>query len=75
MTTRFEQIAAAFPLHCQRIAEATYDEGGIGPLLTLQRAAPIGNAGETLADLFYWCDTSEGHLYWRALAMGAGWTI
>lgn len=69
--TRFEQIASAFPLHAQRIAEATHQcegavEGGLEYLFA--ELHDDWDAGLTLASLFYWSDTPEGHNYWRRLA-------
>jgi hypothetical protein len=69
MTTRFERIAAAYPLHAQRIAEATYNESRFG-LKWLQRDAGVLSAGAILSAAFYWGNTREGNDYWCALCMG-----
>lgn len=64
--TRFEQIAAAFPLHCQRIAECAYQDGA---LIHIMRGRPDqdGPAG-ALRGAFVWSRTEEGHDYWKTLA-------
>jgi hypothetical protein len=71
--TRFEQIAAAFPLHCQRIAEATFQHCGDTRLLTDQSDDfdLKQGAGAILQASFLWDHTAEGHNYWSALRHGA----
>jgi hypothetical protein len=64
--TRFEQIAAAFPLHCQRIAEIA----GRRWLDRVRSMIAWGNAGDELQCAFHWAATDEGHDYWRSLAQG-----
>lgn len=71
--TRFDMIAAAFPLHAQRIAECTYlCVGGDRVLPRLLTDPPYDfelkhGAGSILQGLFCWEHTSEGHGYWSAL--------
>ena len=68
MTTRFEQIAAAFPLHAQRIAECVYEQKGTSGLDRLMCLS-----GHTsLLELFLWDGTEEGPDYWCALYDGRG---
>jgi hypothetical protein len=66
--TRFEQIAAAFPLHAQRIAELA------GPVwLARARVREASNsldASDILRGAFAWNFTSEGYKYWWTLADG-----
>lgn len=66
--TRFEQIAAAFPLHAQWIAECTAE-------IWLQHAADALDmqygAGWVLRRAFNWSMTDEGFEYWNALSDGA----
>lgn len=66
LQTRFEQIASAFPLHAQRIAECA------GPKwLEWSRNTPVHDgmeAGHVLRGAFHWAQTQEGHNYWRRLA-------
>ena len=67
--TRFEQIAVAFPLHAQRIAECTAPGK-----VERWRNAPASDglpAGDILRGAFHWAGTTEGHEYWSALAAGA----
>lgn len=70
--TRFEQIARAFPLHAQRIAELAYvfdprilDDGW------LHSEPEQHGARRALYDAFDWSQTTEGGRYWYALAEGA----
>jgi hypothetical protein len=67
--TRFEQIAIAFPLHAQRIAEAVYafDPRGYE---AWRDGAPDADAGWALYDAFDWSQTPEGGRYWIAIADG-----
>jgi hypothetical protein len=68
--TRFEQIAAAFPLHAQRIAEcvAEWDPRNYE---AWRDSEPDHDAGWALYDAFDWVSTPEGARYWFALANGA----
>lgn len=68
--TRFEQIAAAFPLHCQRIAEEThaFDPNSHD---WLHSEPEQHGARWALYDAFDWSQTPEGGRYWFALAEGA----
>lgn len=71
MTTRFEQIAAAFPLHAQRIAELA------GPKwlerVRAREASLSYDASDILRGAFAWRTTSEGYNYWWNLAEGFRW--
>lgn len=75
--TRFEQIAAAFPLHCQRIAECVYQHNPYGPtglanfLTAPSDAFNLEHGGAVLQGAFMWEFSEEGHNYWSALANGA----
>lgn len=72
MTTRFEQIAAVFPLHCQRITELAHIGVGGKGIGWLNDDAPLGeDAGTLLALAFHWKETVEGAKYWASLAIGA----
>jgi hypothetical protein len=76
VTTRFEQIAAAFPLHAQRIAECVYERWGSEGLERFRTTPSDGfnmkhGAGAVLQGAFAWDQTTEGHAYWSALANGA----
>lgn len=72
MTTRFEQIAAAFPLHAQRIAELANAAGRLEWLR--EPAWRYRGACTALVGAFLWYGTSEGYAYWEALANGDGLT-
>ena len=65
--TRFEQIARAFPLHAQRIAELAHASGH-GADLT----EPSEGRWKNISTLFVFAETPEGHDYWWALAFGDG---
>lgn len=71
MTTRFEQIAAAFPLHAQRIAELA------GPMwlarVRAREASESLDASDILRGAFTWRTTTEGYDYWWTLAEGFRW--
>jgi hypothetical protein len=72
MVTRFQQIASAFPLHAQRIAEAAYAFDPKGANGWLHSESEVsGGARWTLYDAFDWSQTPEGSCYWYALAEGA----
>jgi hypothetical protein len=73
MTTRFEQIVSAFPLHAQRIAEAVYTWDPRN-FERWRDSTPehYENAGWMLCDAFDRYQTPEGFCYWRALASGVG---
>jgi hypothetical protein len=72
MTTRFDQLAAAFPLHIQRIMEcASEQQNSTGDVDTWRNSPPDHDAGWSLYDAFDWSRTSEGTNYWYALAEGA----
>lgn len=67
--TRFEQIAAAFPLHAQRIAELT------GPRKEWLYGTPDTfdlkyGASAVLRSAFTWSIADEGFEYWCALSDG-----
>lgn len=66
--TKFEQLAAAFPLHIQRIAEACYQRAGQERLDKLFNDPATDSPGGTLAGLIYFDGTAEGHAYWWSLA-------
>lgn len=71
--TRFEQIAAAFPLHAQRIAECVCETDGewrLERFLTFPH--PETRAGDILQGAFLWEKTAEGWSYWNAIAHGGG---
>lgn len=74
--TRFEQIAAAFPLHAQRIAECVYEQRSANGLRIFM-TAPCDEfdtkhgAGAVLQNAFLWGATGEGGQYWAALREGA----
>lgn len=68
--TRFEQIAAAFPLHAQRIAELCTANGQRAVLFS--EALPDESASGTLIFGFEWANTTEGADYWCALYDGRG---
>lgn len=70
MTTRFEQIAAAFPLHAQRIAELCCENDQREMLFSEAYADEAPTS--TLMLGFNWSDTSEGPDYWCALYDGTG---
>lgn len=68
--TRFEQIASAFPLRAQRIAELAR------PARTWLYAPsddfdPKRGAAAVLRRAFTWSLTDEGYDYWNALYRGA----
>ncbi len=77
-----ELMAEAYPLHYQRICEAHWDQCrqiarerhaklGIGSLDDkLIFTEPLDRliAGDHLASLFIWEQTTEGHEYWSQLA-------
>lgn len=71
MKTRFEIIAEAYPLHSQRIAEATYDEGGEIELRYLFASTKytLPDAGIIVSQCFVWSRTTEGYDYWQALCL------
>jgi hypothetical protein len=69
--TRFEQIAAALPLHAQRIADLTYAFDPKGSDGWLHSEPEQHGARWALYDAFDWSRTSEGSSYWYALAEGA----
>jgi hypothetical protein len=71
LLTRFEQIAAAFPLHAQRIAEATHAFDPKGSDGWLHSEPEQHGARWALYDAFDWSQTVEGARYWYALAEGA----
>jgi hypothetical protein len=71
--TRFEQIAAAFPLHAQRIAEETFaqtDSDWFDFWLNGPHSSHI-RASSVLHSSFNFSTTIEGFEYWYALADGA----
>lgn len=73
--TRFEQIAAAFPLHAQRIAEATFadyelDDDVKGLDWLYGQSECDEDASVILQRAFVWDATEEGHRYWVRLATG-----
>lgn len=73
--TRFEQIAAAFPLHAQRIAECVFESEGPEGLESFLRQTTVSRLKASpmaLAFLFDWEDTQEGYTYWDALYTGDG---
>jgi len=63
--TRFEQIAAAFPLHAQRIAELC-TENGMDTWL-FSEATRNETESTTIFGGFHWDETTEGGAYWSAL--------
>jgi hypothetical protein len=68
--TRFEQIARAYPLHAQRIAELSSQAGR---LEWLREPAWLHRDGrDALVGAFVWGFTPEGYDYWEALANGDG---
>lgn len=67
MATNREILAAAFPLHYQRIAECTRPE-----LFNMQYEG--AEPGILLRCMFVYGDTVEGHRYWTALDNGANYT-
>ena len=73
MTTNREVLAAAFPLHFQRICEAAYEYYGDKLPLNefLDDPTRCEDAFFTLQGGFVWENTTEGHDYWQALAYGA----
>lgn len=66
MTTRFEQIAAAFPLHAQRIAECVYEQKG-DRVFDAFMWDHLVFMDASLIWLFQWDKTTEGADYWCAL--------
>ncbi|WP_315833949.1 hypothetical protein [Bradyrhizobium prioriisuperbiae] len=73
MTTRFELIAKAFPLHAQRIAECTFECGGDARLNWLMAECSANSkAAAIMSALFYFDATTEGFNYWFALQRGGG---
>lgn len=62
--TRLEALAAAHPLHIQRIAELTLREGWL--------SEPSASARYDLLGAFEFKMTEEGHDYWWALFDGRG---
>lgn len=62
--TRLEALAAAYPLHVQRIAELTVHKDRMS-----ERSQ--GARGDLLG-AFEFLTTTEGHDYWWALFTGAG---
>jgi hypothetical protein len=75
--TRFEMIAAAFPLHAQRIAECVYEHNPSGAMVLRRFLTDPADdfdvkrgAGAILQGAFSWDQTHEGHNYWSALRHG-----
>ncbi len=71
--TAFELIAAAYPLHAQRIAEAIFEHNGeklFAEFMTRPNTW-MRNAGEALQCAFCWGATVEGHEYWSRLRSAA----
>lgn len=72
--TRFEQLAAAFPNHIQRIAECVYEWDPRGYEMWRDGCGcERESAGWTLCDAFDWSRTVEGFHYWQSLAKGEAW--
>ena len=69
--TRFERIAKAFPLHAQRIAELTFEQGGVTYFEWWHEDSEQISIKRVLRGSFVWDITTEGHNYWAALANGA----
>jgi len=72
--TNAEALAAAFPLHYQRICELTHNiassRGFDGFLDYLLAEECILGPGDTLAAAFSWAKSPEGYDYWEALCDG-----
>jgi len=71
--TVYEQLAAAYPLHFQRIVECVYAWDPRNGAKLLASSEPWENndgCGWILYEAFDWKLTDEGPIYWRALADG-----
>ena len=71
MKTRLEALAAAYPLHVQRIAERVHHCDPSNGDEFLHSALGSGGPRWALYEAFDWSETIEGAEYWGALANGA----